>query len=221
MPDSGGPGYEGVQSLDWPDDIFWKPDGARRRRAGLVPARIRLPAPSRACWTARCGSSPPAGLAIPWLSCFGNHEALNQGVGVTTPASPSALAGDRKPLALPDEFDHDRALELFTEQPGGVHGRPGPQPSPPIPAAGRSPGRSSSRPISGRVRARCGHGFTERNRLDGTAYYVHDTPAVRLIALDTNCLAGGAAGCLDHDQARWLEARLAEVHSVYRGRGRA
>ena len=26
-PDSGGPRYEGVQALDWPDDIFWKPDG--------------------------------------------------------------------------------------------------------------------------------------------------------------------------------------------------
>ena len=62
-----------------------------------------------------------------------------------------------------------------------------------------------------------GHGFTERNRLDGTAYYVHDTAAARLIALDTNCLAGGSAGCLDREQARWLEARLAEVHSAYRG----
>ena len=43
-----------------------------------------------------------------------------------------------------------------------------------------------------------------------------DTPAVRFIALDTNCLAGGASGCLDARQARWLEARLAEVHSAYR-----
>ena len=69
--------------------------------------------------------------------------------------------------------------------------------------------RAGSRPF--------GHGFSERNRLDGTAYYVYDTPAVRFIALDTNCLAGGAAGCLDREQARWLEARLSEVHSAYRG----
>ena len=26
-PDSGGPDYEGVQSADWPGDIFWRPDG--------------------------------------------------------------------------------------------------------------------------------------------------------------------------------------------------
>lgn len=37
-----------------------------------------------------------------------------------------------------------------------------------------------------------------------------------MIALDTNCLTGGADGCLDHEQARWLEQRLAEVHAVYR-----
>ena len=49
------------------------------------------------------------------------------------------------------------------------------------------------------------------------AYYVYDTPAVRFIALDTNCLAGGASGCLDGKQARWLETKLAEVHSAYRG----
>jgi hypothetical protein len=60
-----------------------------------------------------------------------------------------------------------------------------------------------------------GHGFCERNRRDGTAYYTYDTPDVRLIALDTNCLAGGAAGCLDRGQASWLEERLAEVHSDY------
>jgi hypothetical protein len=69
--------------------------------------------------------------------------------------------------------------------------------------------RAGARPL--------GHGFSEQNRLDGTAHYVHDTPAVRFIALDTNCATGGAAGSIDRDQARWLEARLAEVHSAYRG----
>jgi hypothetical protein len=38
---------------------------------------------------------------------------------------------------------------------------------------------------------------------------------VRFVALDTNCLAGGAAGCLNQDQASWLEERLTEVHSSY------
>ena len=61
-----------------------------------------------------------------------------------------------------------------------------------------------------------GHGFTTANRSStGTAYYVHDTPAVRLITLDTACPAGGVDGCLDRDQLHWLEERLIEVHSSY------
>jgi metallophosphoesterase (TIGR03767 family) len=212
-PDSGGPGYEGVQSLDWPDDIFWKPDGAGtngpdifRREFGFphYPGLLR-----RALRDFHAG-----GLATPWLSCFGNHEALNQGVGVHTEGIVRALVGDIKPLGLQDEFDHDQALELFTVRPEVFMAGP----SRTITAdASRRPitrhefveahFRPGSRPH--------GHGFSERNRLDGTAYYVHDTPAVRLIALDTNCLAGGAAGCLDNDQAKWLEERLAEVHSDY------
>jgi metallophosphoesterase (TIGR03767 family) len=212
-PGSGAPGYTGVQALDWPDDVFWKPDGTdggdlfRRefgfpRHPGLLQRAMR--------------EFPAAGLAMPWLSCFGNHEALNQGVGVVTPELAAALTGGSKPIALPDGFDHDQALELFTEQPDAFMAGP----AVPVPA---DPGR---RPVTRRefVEAHFrpgsrpfGHGFSGQNRLDGTAYYAHDTPAARLIALDTSCGAGGAAGCVDRDQARWLEARLAEVHSAYRG----
>ena len=159
---------------------------------------------TRGCWSAPWPSSAPAACDLPWLSCFGNHEALNQGVGVPTAGIADALVGIRKPLALPEAHDHDRALELFTERPEAfLAGRPAP--SPPTPGAApitrrdfvEAHFRPGARPL--------GHGFSPQNRLDGTAYYVHDTPAVRLIALDTNCLAGGSAGCLDRQQARWLE----------------
>ena len=33
------------------------------------------------------------------------------------PELAAALTGGRKPMRLPSDFDHDRALELFTEQP--------------------------------------------------------------------------------------------------------
>jgi metallophosphoesterase (TIGR03767 family) len=214
-PDSGGPRYEGVQSLDWPDDWFWKPDGQGptgpdffRREFGFPHHPGLL---ERALREFRSD-----GLGIPWLACFGNHEALNQGVGTATAGIAGALVGTRKPVALPEAFDHDRALELFTDQPEAF--LPGP-----ARAVTADPQR---RPITRRdfVEAHFrpgarpdGHGFGMQNLLDGTAHYVHDTAAARLIALDTNCLAGGAAGCLDRQQARWLEARLAEVHSAYRG----
>jgi metallophosphoesterase (TIGR03767 family) len=212
-PNSGGPCYEGVQALDWPDDIFWKPDGAgpggsdvfRREfgfphHPGLLPRALR--------------EFQADGLAIPWLSCFGNHEALNQGVGVQTEGIARALTGDRKPLGHAEDFDHDQALELFTWRPEVFMDGP----------SRRISADPARRPITRRefVEAHFrpgarpyGHGFCERNRRDGTAYYTYDTPDVRLIALDTNCLAGGAAGCLDRDQAAWLEEQLAEVHSDY------
>jgi hypothetical protein len=65
-----------------------------------------------------------------------------------------------------------------------------------------------------------GHGFSERNRRDGTAYYAWDTTSatgqpVRFVALDTTCLLGGADGAVDVDQARWAESVLREAHSVY------
>ena len=208
-PDSGGPGYEGVQALDWPGDIFWRPDGPGpggpdffRREFGFPhhPGLLRR----------ALREFSATGLPLPWLSCFGNHEALNQGVGIQTPGLVAALTGSAKPTELPEDFDHDRALELFTVAPHAFMAGPARQVTP----------DHSRRPISRRdfvdahfaAGARpLGHGFDQRNRQDGTAYYAYDTPAVRFIALDTNCLAGGAAGCIDREQARWLEARLGEV----------
>jgi metallophosphoesterase (TIGR03767 family) len=214
--DSGGPGYAGVQSLDWPDDIFWKPDGVGPGGPDLFREAFGFPDhPGLLERALREFSSP--GLGIPWLSCFGNHEGLNQGVGIETAGIATALTGSRKPWALLEGFDHDRVLELFMERPEAflagpditVKADPGRRPITRQEFV-QAHFRPGSRPF--------GHGFSERNRLDGTAYYVHDTPGVRFIALDTTCLAGGAAGCIDHDQARWLEARLTEVHSAYRGR---
>jgi metallophosphoesterase (TIGR03767 family) len=214
-PDSGGPGYEGVQSLDWPGDIFWRPDGAGPEGPDFFRREFGFPdCPGLLQRALREFSA--GGLGLPWLSCFGNHEALTQGVGTQTPGLASALIGGRKPTDLSAGFDHDQALELFTTRPEMFMAGPT---RPVTPDAFRRPItrrdfvdahlRADSRPF--------GHGFSERNRLDGTAYYVYDTPAVRFIALDTNCLAGGAGGCLDREQARWLEARLSEVHSAHRG----
>jgi len=53
--------------------------------------------------------------------------------------------------------------------------------------------------------------FDAAIRQDGTGYYVHDTPGARFVVLDTVCTAGGADGCIDEDQVRWLERRLNEA----------
>ncbi len=215
QPDSGGPRYEGVQAQDWPDDIFWRPDGPGLSGHDIFRSEFGFPHHPGLLHSALRDFSA-TGLRMPWLSCFGNHEAFNQGVGTVTEGLSQALVGNRKPMRLPAGFDHEFALELFTERPETFMTGPAIQVT-------ADPGR---RAITRRefVEAHFrpgarpfGHGFTEQNRHDGTAYYVHDTPAARFIALDTNCATGGAAGAIDQQQARWLEARLAEAHAAYHG----
>jgi metallophosphoesterase (TIGR03767 family) len=196
---SGGRVYEGVQAAHWPDTIFWRPDPAPGRtdvfreafgfpeHPGLIEAALR--------------SFDSAGLRVPWLACYGNHEALIQGVGVVTPRLADALVGGSKPSRLPPGFDADDPLEVFlNEAEAFLDGHP----------------RAVTPDPERRARPR-GHGFTDRNRRDGTAYYAHDVGPVRFVTLDTTCLAGGSDGCLDTDQLGWLVDRLVEVHSSYRG----
>jgi len=208
--------YEGVQRVHWPDDIFWKPDGHGQDGPDIFRREFAFPHHPGVLEHALRDFSV-TGLAIGWLSCFGNHEALNQGVGMQTEGLAAALTSGIKPVRLPEDFDHAKALEIFTERPETFMTGSA---LPVTPDPGRRPvSRSEFVAAHFRPAGRpAGHGFTERNLRDGTAYYVHDIPAARLIALDTTCLAGGADGCLDLDQARWLESSLAEVHSVYRGR---
>lgn len=212
-PDSGGPGYEGVQETGWPDDICWKSGGPPegdvfQRELGFphVPGLLeRAVEPFQA-----------APLRLPWIGCYGNHEEVCQGVGLVTPALAKAMTGSRKPLAMPPGLDRDKVLETFVQHPERFMTGP----SRDVTAD------STRRPISrgefveSHV-ASGGHGFSQQNRVDGTAYYVHDTPAVRFITLDTVCPEGGAEGRIDAPQLYWLERRLEEAHSSFRSRDRS
>ena len=143
--DSGRPGYAGVQALDWPDDIFWKPDGIGpdgpdffRRELGFPHHPGLLDAALRE-FTA-------GGLQMPWLSCFGNHEALNQGVGTQTAGLAAALTGDRKPTAAAGRVRQRPGPGTVHGAPGGLHGRPVPhrarRPRPPADHPPRLRGRA-------------------------------------------------------------------------------
>jgi len=191
-PDSGGERYEGVQSPGWPDDFFWKPDGAVKGD-DLMRAAYGFPhlpgLLERALVPFRS-----AGLRMPWLGCHGNHEEVSQGVGIVTPALAAAMVGFHKPIALPDGLDRDTVIETFVRQPEAFMAGPD---LPVTPDADR-------RPFTRRE-------FDAAIRQGGTGYYFHDTQAVRFVVLDTVCIAGGADGCIDEDQVGWLERRLAEA----------
>ncbi|HEV2476852.1 MAG TPA: metallophosphoesterase [Candidatus Dormibacteraeota bacterium] len=188
-PDSGAPGYDGVQRVDWPGDLFWKPDGApdgdRFQHDLGFPRRPGLLEEAMAPFESK-------GLRVPWLRCWGNHEQVCQGVGVVTPALAEAMAGSRKPVEMPPGLDPDRAVEIFTLHPerfltGASHA---------VPA---DPER---RPI-------------KRADLLPSSYYLHDAGRVRYVTLDTVCDAGGADGSIDAVQLRWLEERLDEARDRY------
>src|SRR5260370_41796081 len=104
---SGGAGYQGVQSLDWPDDIFWKPDGVAASGPDLFRSAFGFPHWPGLLRRAMAEFTAP-GLRMPWLSCFGNPETLNQGVGGISAELAAALVGAVNPWALPDDFGHHR-----------------------------------------------------------------------------------------------------------------
>ncbi|MFI7585567.1 TIGR03767 family metallophosphoesterase [Spongisporangium articulatum] len=213
-PGSGGPAYEGVQSPSWPDGVFWCPDGP----SVVHPADL---------WCDDCGFGHRPGLLeaaladfeaapldVPWLACYGNHEALVQGVGVVTPELARAMTGARKPTSLRAEYaDPDVALEVFTAQAHLFFG--GDDVTVTADADRRPVGRAEFVAAHFAGGAPLGHGFTEVNRRDGTAYYAYDHGPVRFIGLDTTANAGASDGCLDADQLRWLTDRLIEVHATY------
>ncbi len=120
------------------------------------------------------------------------------------------MVGFHKPIALPDGLDRDTVVEMFVRRPEAFMAGPD---LPVTPDSNRRPFTrrqfveahfgDGARPVT--------HGFAVGNRDDGTAYYVHDTPAVRFVVLDTVCTAGGADGCIDEDQVGWLDRRLQEA----------
>jgi len=204
-PDSGGPGYEGVQAANWGDPEYWHPDPVPDKYKeqygfpdypGLLADGVK---PFQA-----------SGVGLPWLQTFGNHDGLMQGNAPRNEAFNAVAVGPLK----------------FDGPPPGI------DPCNPFPGLGKEwlPTRPvTADPLRRIVRRReyveehfrttgtpAGHGFTQRNRTDGTAYYARDeSPAIRFIGLDSVNPGGYADGSIGAVQFAWLEQRLIEVHSAY------
>lgn len=209
---SGGERYEGVQAAEWDDPAYWHPDpvpDVYKERWGF-PAYPGLLDGALAPFDA-------AGLLLPWLGCFGNHEGLIQGTAIPTATLRELIVGDRKPVALPGDLDPAARMDDFVRAPESFLGGPSRRVTP----------DAARRPITRRgfveahLRARgspAGHGFTAENLEAGTAYYVYDdVPGVRLVCLDTTNPGGFYEGSIGAAQLAWLKQRLVEVHSRYFG----
>jgi metallophosphoesterase (TIGR03767 family) len=209
VPDSGDHArYEGVAAPAVQDERYWHPDGGPE---DLPRTRYGFPGAPGVLDAARLPFRA-TGLGLPWYSAHGNHDNMLQGtvppqgwlrefpVGGVKLLTPPADVDAAAVLAQFESADADALAELAR----GAH-------MPVTPDPGRAPVtraehvrehfRSAGRPY--------GHGYSERNAADGTAYYAFDHAIVRCLVLDTVNPHGGWQGSIDATQLRWLEAELA------------
>ncbi|WP_405165475.1 metallophosphoesterase [Nocardia sp. NBC_01499] len=154
------------------------------------------------------------GFGAPWLACFGNHDCLAQGRAPVTPDFQRLVTGDRRPVGIPVQVPDD-PMRSYLADPTALSDGPA------LPIQPRADRRLVDR--AEYIRAHldspaepAGHGFTEQNLTDGTAYYCYDAlPGVRIIVLDTTNPAGHVTGSIGARQRDWLIDRLTEVHSTH------
>lgn len=222
-PDSGSAGdYQGVHAWaeatyayhpDDPSGDLWGEHGYPEYR-GMLAAAVK---------EVTC-----AGLDVPWLAVFGNHDITwigTFGTGSATLdefvtgshkiATPSAFSGTLLAAQLPGDANLQRA---FTEAFASIGSQPGLREVTPddsrrlftpeefVESFFDSPERPG--PV--------GHGFSDGNRRDKTTWWTRQqTEVVRFMGLDTCNHYVGAGGCLPEDQYQWLEEELKKNSSRY------
>lgn len=217
-PNSGAPDrWEGVADghAETYDVHYWHPHGTPRgKKADMPRADYGFPVVDGLLAAAR-RRFRATGLGMPWYTVFGNHDGLIQGNFPTSTTYLNAVAvGNLKIISPPagaSQADLVDALaagdfaQFFAEQ------------SPDSPGVRvvtpdeRRRLLSRAEIVEEHFRTRgapVGHGFTETNRTEGTAYYAVDRGPLRLVVLDTTNPNGYADGSLDLAQFLWLQQVL-------------
>lgn len=190
-PDSGGSGYDGVQS-ESPDQRY--PDLLSLAQVPFQPQAIRYP----------------------WYTALGNRDVLVQGNFAPSDASRQIALGGEKIIDLSsarkDEVCEDPSILLDPERTQEILSDEDTEVRDVTPDENRrlltradwvqEMFNSNERP------GPRGHGLTQRNLDEGTAYYVFEHGPLAFIVLDTVNPAGFAAGSMDAAQLAWLEGEL-------------
>jgi len=218
-PDSGDlTKWEGVADHVHYDVHYWHPDGTPAGRKDDDPrARWGFPTTPGLLDAARA-ELPATGLTMPWYACYGNHDGLIQGNLPRVPQSSALSTGDDKIVELPDGADVARfAADFLRGEPTALRHVEGAvvRDVTPDPARRFVSRKDTVQEHFTTHGAPVGHGFTDANRTDGTAYYAFDAGVVRCLVLDTVNGYGGPNGSLDHDQYAWLESELKAAGSRY------
>ncbi len=206
---SGGPAYEGVQSPRWSDLHYWHPDAGPDRYKhhwgfpdypGLLEEALQ--------------PIETEGVRIPWLSCYGNHDALISGTAPPTPEYERIVVGPSKVRVAPPNFNAVRDLPSFDAAPHTFLTSS----SAPVTADARRRTYSAREYVAAHVHAGGtpqGHGFGGVSAERNFTSYVHDAGIVRLIVLDTTNPNGFFQGSIGLRQFAWLEEQLIATHARY------
>lgn len=126
------------------------------------------------------------GLDIPWYSVIGNHDKLVQGNVAPVADTQTRAAGTRKEIdtgkfrtVTADPNRRELGTAEIVEEHFTTTGLP------------------------------VGHGYTEANRADGTAYYTFDMGLVRFVVMDTVNANGGPEGSLSQSGFAWVKDVIA------------
>jgi metallophosphoesterase (TIGR03767 family) len=216
-PDSGDPNsWEGVQDQDAAsyDVHYWHPDGTPAGHSDdLARATYGFPVVAGLLDAAR-KPFDAAGLRVPWLAAYGNHDGLVQGNFPQSFQLSAAATGSVKVVGLPGGISPQ---DIASGNPAAIAG------------ALAGPARTVSADPERRIIDRAetvaeyfnttgkprGHGFTEENLQRGSAYYAFDRGLIRGIVLDTVNPNGEANGSLDEEQYAWLNSELTRWSRSY------
>ena len=189
-PNSGGPGYEGVQAAANPDPYYYRPDVDPPRHPGLLALAQR---PFR---------SP--GLNAPWYPVLGNHDLLVQGNLAPSPRTNAVADGDRKLTRLdPAVREAARTRRLSRALVATVLGRRLPGATIHV-SPDRRRRELAVAQVLARLRGASGHGGAGP-LLD---YTFELAPRVRGIVIDTVRRGLGASGLVRPGQVAWLRRQL-------------
>jgi 3',5'-cyclic AMP phosphodiesterase CpdA len=186
-PNSGGPGYRGVQQASNPDPFYYRPDVDPPAHPGLLAAAEK---PFRA-----------AGLHARWYPVVGNHDVLVQGNVAPSAETERIAAGARKLVRLTPA-----AVELVKA--GAVDGAT-------FSSLLEGPGTIRVPPDARRRELRAGEAVARLRRASGIGgseplldYTFDIGRTVRGIVLDTARRDRGAEGIVRPRQIRWLHTEL-------------
>lgn len=213
--------FEGVADDDptYYDTHYWHPHGTPAGKTDDIPRRkYGFPVVPGLLDAAR-RPFQARGLVMPWYTAFGNHDGLAQGNFPPNTMMLDALAtGPLKLISPPAGVSPADLVTLLMsgDLPTYVQSLEG---TPSVRRVTSDPDRrfldhaalveehftTTGRPV--------GHGFTARNRADGTAYYTFDRGRIRFVVLNTVNPNGYANGSLDATQFAWLQDTLAAARN--------